>query len=162
MQGVQAVAIGLVQLVQLIQQADALGGVVAEHLADHIGTVHTVLIADVGAGQVAVAFLKAEHIAVCPALLFQLANLLTDKLESRQHIDCPQTIMGGNLFPHIHRHDGLNHDRVGGHLAVLDTLVANVIQQQHTCLVARQQLVLPCLVLDGDAHTVTVGVGGKQ
>ena len=60
-------------------------------------------------------------------------------------------------FPHIHRHDGLNHDRVGGHLAVLDTLVANVIQQQHTCLVARQQLVLPCLVLDGDAHTVTVG-----
>ena len=128
MQGVQAVAIGLVQLVQLIQQADALGGVVAEHLADHVSTVHAVLIADVGAGQVAVAFLKAEHIAVCPALLFQLANLLTDKLESRQHIDCPQTIMGGNLFPHIHRHDGLNHDRVGGHLAVFHTLAANIIQ----------------------------------
>ena len=33
--------------------------------------------ADVGAGQVAVAFLKAKHITVCLALLFQLADLLT-------------------------------------------------------------------------------------
>ena len=128
MQGVQAVAIGLVQLVQLIQQADALGGVVAEHLADHVSTVHSILVADVGAGQVAVAFLKAEHIAVCPALLFQLANLLTDKLESRQHIDCPQTIMGSDLLAHIHRHDGFDHNRVSGHLAVFHTLAANIIQ----------------------------------
>ena len=59
---------------QLVQQADALGGIVAEHLADHIRTVHAILIADVGAGQIAIAFLKAEHIAVGPALLFQLAD----------------------------------------------------------------------------------------
>ena len=35
-QGVQAVTVGLVQLFQLVQQADALGGIVAEHLADHV------------------------------------------------------------------------------------------------------------------------------
>ena len=161
-QGVQAVAIGLVQLVQLIQQADALGGVVAEHLADHVSTVHAVLIADVGAGQVAVAFLKAKYITVCLALLFQLADLLTDKLEAGQHIDSTQTIMGGDLFAHVHCDDGLDHDRVSRHLAVLYALAANVIQQQHTGLVAGQQLVLACLVLDGDAHAVTVRVGGKQ
>ena len=74
-QGVQAVAVGLVQLLQLVQQADALGGIVAEHLADHIGAVHAVLVADVGAGQIAIALLKAEHIAVGPALLFQLADI---------------------------------------------------------------------------------------
>ena len=70
--------------------------------------------------------------------------------------------MGGDLFAHVHRHDGLDHDRVGRHPAVLDALAANVVQQQHTGLVAGQQLVLPCLVLDGDAHTVAVGVGRQQ
>ena len=148
MQGIQAVAVGLVQLVQLIQQADTLGGIVAEHLADHISTIHTVLIADVGTGQVAIALLKAEHIAVCLALLFQLADLLTDELEAGQHIDGTQSI--------------INHDRVNRHLAVLHTLAADIIQQQHTRLVAGQQLVLPCLVLDSDAHTVTVGVSCQQ
>ena len=45
---------------------------------------------------------------------------------------------------------------------MLYALVANIVQQQHTRLVAGQQLVLPCLVLDGDAHTVAVGVGCQQ
>ena len=70
--------------------------------------------------------------------------------------------MGSNLFAHIHGNDCLYHNRVRRHLAVLYTLTANIIQQQHTRLVAGQQLVLPCLVLDGDTHTVTVGVGRQQ
>lgn len=145
-QRVQAVAVGLVQLLQLVQQADALGRIVAEHLADHIGTVYTVLIADVGAGQVTVAFLKAEHIAFCLALLFQLADLLTDELETGQHIDRAQAVMGSDLLAHIHSDDSLDHDRVSRHLAVLYTLAADIIQQQHTRLIAGQQLVppLPC------------------
>ena len=67
--------------------------------------------------------------------------------------------MGGDLLAHIHGDDRLDHDRVGRHLAVLYTLAANVIQQQHTGLVAGQQFVLSRLVLDGDAYTVTIGVG---
>ena len=70
--------------------------------------------------------------------------------------------MGSNLLAHIHSDDCLDHDRVSRHLAVFDTLAANIIQQQHTGLVAGQQLVLPCLVLDSNAHTVTVGVGSQQ
>ena len=70
--------------------------------------------------------------------------------------------MGSNLLAHIHGNDRLDHDRVGRHLTVLDALAANIIQQQHTGLIAGQQLVLPCLVLDGDTHTVTVGVGRQQ
>ena len=45
---------------------------------------------------------------------------------------------------------------------MLHTLAADIIQQQHTRLVAGQQLVLPCLILDSDAHTVTVGVSCQQ
>src|SRR5699024_11143137 len=74
-EGVQAVAVGLVQLIQLIQQANALDGVVAEHLADQVSAVDTVLIADVAAGQVAVALFETEDIAVSLALLLQQADL---------------------------------------------------------------------------------------
>ena len=70
--------------------------------------------------------------------------------------------MGSDLFAHIHSNDCLYHNRVRRHLAVLYTLTANIIQQQHTRLVAGQQLVLPCLVLDGNTHAVTVGVGRQQ
>lgn len=80
-ESVQAVAVGFVQLVQLVQQADALGGVVAEHLANQGGTVDAVLVPDIAAGQVAVALLKAENVVVGLALLFQQADLLPDKLE---------------------------------------------------------------------------------
>ena len=70
--------------------------------------------------------------------------------------------MGSDLLAHVHGDARLDHDRVGRHLAVLHTLAADIIQQQHTRLVAGQQLVLPCLVLDSDAHTVTVGVSCQQ
>ena len=69
--------------------------------------------------------------------------------------------MGSNPLTHIHGDDCLDRDRVNGHLAVPDALAADVIQQ-HTCLVARQQLVLPSLVLDADTHTVAVWVGCQQ
>ncbi len=67
MQRVQAVAIGLVQFIQLVQQADTLSRIIAEHFANHISTVYTVLVADVAASQVAITFLKTEYIAVCRA-----------------------------------------------------------------------------------------------
>ena len=45
---------------------------------------------------------------------------------------------------------------------MLYTLAANIIQQKHTRLVASQQLILSCLVLDGNAHTVTVWISRQQ
>ena len=77
----------------IIQQTDALGSIVAEHLANHVCAINAVLIADIRTGQIAIAFLKAKHIAVCLALLFQFADLLADKLKASQHIDGSQAIM---------------------------------------------------------------------
>ena len=162
MQSVQAVTICLIQFIQLVQQADALGGIVAEHLTDHIRPIHAILVTNVRAGQITIAFFEAEHITVCFPQLFQLANLLADELKAGQHVDSTQSVMGGNLLAHIHRHDSLDHDRVGRHLTVLDALTANVIQQQHTCLVAGQQLILPSPILDSNTHTVTIRVSCQQ
>ena len=63
-------------------------------------------------------------------LLFQFADLLTDKLKARQNIDRTQSIMLCDLLCHVHRYNGFDHNRICGHFMVLLTLVANIIQQQ--------------------------------
>ena len=49
-----------------------------------------------------IAFFTTEHITVCLPQLFQLADLLADKLKAGQHVDGTQSVMGGNLLAHIH------------------------------------------------------------
>lgn len=70
--------------------------------------------------------------------------------------------MSCDLLAHIHGDNGLDHDGVCRHLAVLDTLAADVVQQQHPRLVAGQKFILPCLVLHCNAHAVAVRVGRQQ
>lgn len=55
--------------------------------------------------------------------LFQLANLLADKLKAGQYVDGTQSVMGGNLLAHIHRHDSLDHDGVGRHPSLFRTII---------------------------------------
>ena len=71
---------------------------------------------------------------------------------------------GSDLLAHNHGDARLVLTATGsaGILPCFTSLAADIIQQQHTRLVAGQQLVLPCLVLDSDAHTVTVGVSCQQ
>ena len=59
-------------------------------------------------------------------------------------------------------HDGLAHDGILGHGALLDAARADVVQQQHANLVAGEQLIAAVLALDGDAHTVGIRVGGQH
>ena len=73
-----------------------------------------------------------------------------------------QLFQFANLLTHVHGNNVLDHDQVGRHLTVLHALATDVIQQQHTRLVASQQLVLSCLVLDGDTNTVTVRINSQQ
>ena len=70
--------------------------------------------------------------------------------------------MGGNLLTHVHRDNGLDHNGISRHLAMFHPLAANVVQQQHTGLVTRQQFIIPCFVLDGNTHTVAIRIGRQQ
>ena len=128
MQGIHAISISLKEFFQLIQQTDASGCIVAEHLADHVSSIYTVFIAHIRAGQITVALLKTKYIAVSLALLLQLADLLSNEFESSQHVNSTKTIMGCDLLSHIHGHDGLHHHRICRHLAMFLTLAANIIQ----------------------------------
>ena len=89
---------------------------------------HAIFVADIGAGQITIAFLKAKDITVGFLLLFQFADLLTDKLKARQNIDRTQSIMLCDLLCHVHRYNGFDHNRICGHFMVLLTLAANIIQ----------------------------------
>ena len=161
-QGVQAVAVLLVQLAQLFPEGDSPGGIIAEHFTDQEGSVHTVLVPDVAAGQIAVGFLKTENIGICLALLFQQANLLADVLKARKYVHRPHAVIGGDPLGQIHGDDGLDHHRVGRHFPVLFPLRADVVQQQQACFVAGQQGELPLVVLHGNAHPVAVRVSRQQ
>ena len=58
--------------------------------------------------------------------------------------------------------DGLAHDGVLGHRALLNAARADVVEQQNADLVAGEQLIAAVLALDGDADAVRVGVGGQH
>ena len=75
-----------------------MGLVIAEHFANHVRSIHTVLVAHVGTSQISIALFKAKHIAVCLALLLQSANLLTDELETGQNINGAYPVVTSNLF----------------------------------------------------------------
>ena len=162
MQGVQAIAVLCVQGVQSIQQADTLRLVIGEHFADQQRRIHRVLIAHIAAAQVAVAFLKAENIAVRAALLFKQTDLLADELEARQHVDSAYAAMGGDALSHIGGNDGFDHHWLGWHGMMGGAARADKIQQQHACLVAGQQHVFACGIAHGNACTVAVGIGSQQ
>ena len=70
--------------------------------------------------------------------------------------------MLGHLVGQRGGNDGLAHDGVLGHGPLLDTASADIIQQQHTHFVAGEQLIAAVLALDGNAHTVGIGVGGQH
>ena len=162
MQGVQAIAVLHVQGVQSIQQADTLRLVIGEHFADQQRRIYRVLIAHIAAAQVAVAFLKAENIAVRAALLFKQTDLFTDELEARQHVDGAHAVMGGDTLGHIGGNDGFDHHRLRWHGMMGGAARTDEIQQQHTCLVASQQHVFACGIAHGNACAVAVGIGSQQ
>ena len=123
---------------------------------------HGVLVAHVGAGQIAVALLKTENEAVHLTVGLQLGDLISDPLESGQHVAALHTIVGSHLVGQRGGNDGLAHDGILGHGPLLNTAGANVVQQQNTDFIAGEQLIAAVLALDGNAHTVGVGIGRQH
>ena len=151
-----------VQCVYSVQQAHALGGVVGGGLAGQHYGVDGVLVADVCAGQVAVAFLKAEDVAFGMALGLQEADLLTDELEAGQGTAQLHAVLFGDGGGHVGGHDGSHGHGVLGHCAIANAGAADVVKQQHTHLVAGDEPVAALAVRHGGTHAVAVRVGAEH
>ena len=161
MQLIAVIAEFLVQRVHRLRERHALRAVPCSHFAAEQRGVHRVLVADVRAGEIAIALLKAEEIALRLPRPFQLADLLADEFEARECAAQLNAVMRGDRVRHVGGNDGRHRHRTRGHRAVSAPPAAEVIEQQHAHLVAREQAVVPA-VGHRRAHAVAVGVGAKQ
>ena len=152
----------LVQCLDGVQQRFALSGVPSRCFTDKQRGIDSVLVADVCAGQVAVAFLKAEDIAVRVPLGFQLADLFTDELKAGQGAAQLHTVFFCHRRCHIGGNDGRYCHGVGGHRALRHTGAADVIQQNDAHLIAGNQAVAALAIRHGGAAAVAVRVGAQQ
>lgn len=130
-------------------------------LADEHGGDHGVLVADGGAGEVAVGLLEAhEEIALAP-LGLQHADLLADELEAGERAAQLETTGTCDVVCHGRGHDGGAGDLAGHVGAGPVRLGGEEVEQEQAHLVAGEQSVLACM-RDGDADAVGVRVGRQE
>ena len=160
-QGVAEVAELLVQCLDSVQQRFTLLGIPGGCLADEQSCVDGVLVADMRAGQVAIALLKAEDIAVSAALGLQLADLLTDEFEAGQGAAQLDAVLFCNRRCHIGGNDGRYRHGVSRHRTLCKAGTADVVED-NTHLVTGDEPVAALTVGHGGAAAVTVRVGAQQ
>ena len=158
---VEVVAVLLVQLLHGLVEVHALLGVVGGHLDAHLDGDDGVLVAGVGADEVAVGLLEAHEVAVLLALVLELVDLVADVLEAGQHAAHLKAVVAGQRVGHHGRDDRGDGDLGLGVLAALLGHLDEPVHQQDAHLVAGQQHVL-AVVRDGGAHAVGIGVGGDH
>ena len=114
------------------------------------------------AREIAVAFFKAEHEAFRVALPLEKTDLLADELEARERAAQFHAVFPRHGVGHIGRDDGRDGDGVFRHGAVLQPPPAEIVEQEHADLVAREQPVSARFVWDGYAAAVAVRVRADQ
>ena len=130
-------------------------------LADEHGGDHGVLVADGGAGEVAVGLLEAhEEIALAP-LGLQHADLLADELEAGERAAQLEAAGAGDVVCHGRGHDGGAGDLAGHVGAGPVRLGGEEVEQEQAHLVTGEQFILACM-RDGDADAVGVRVGRQE
>ena len=155
------VAVVGVNFVHHIAQTQPLQLVVGGHFANEHTGHHGVLIPGMGAGQIAVAFLKAHHKVVCTALGLQLRHHLADVLKSGEQILKGAAVAGGNGLGQIGGYKGLHRHAVLAQSAFLLSHFQQVIQQHSAHFVAAHQPYFAPLH-HRNAYPVAVRVGCQQ
>ena len=154
MERVEEVAVFLIKAIEHIQEAPAALAVVRGHVCDHQRAIDRVLVADIAAGEVAIAFLEAEDVPIRFPVLLKKPDLLSDILEAGEDLAHLYAIALSDTRGHIRRdyrlysHWGLWHD------PKLLAPSGNPIQEEHSSLVSRQEGVIARLVRDRDADPV--------
>ena len=157
----QIVAVGLENLLHHVAQGFALGAVVGGGLGNQQGGVHTVLVPHKGAGQEAVAFLKAKKEGMAPFIL-KLLDLFADELEARQCVEQIHTIGSADGPGQLGGDDALHRRAVRRQRAQLLLAAENIVEHQAADLVAGQQTEAAVLFPHGHAQTVAVRVGAED
>ena len=157
----QVVAVALEDLGHHVAQRLALGAVIARSLGDEQRGVDAVLVAHKGAGEIAIAFLKAEEEGMAAGIL-ELLNLFADKLEARQRVEQRHAEVLADGARQLGGHDALDHGAVGRQLALRLFAAEDVVEHQAADLIAGQQAEAAVLLAHRHAQTVAVRVGAED
>ena len=152
----------LIQVFSCLHHGNALCAVISSHFTDEHGCNNGILIPNVRASQITIAFFKAKDIAVFFALFFQETNLFADELEARQNFNQFYTISLADCFYNVSGNDGLYCNRMLRHRALLNTLFADIFQQHCTNFITGEQCISALSIRNGDANTVSVWVSCQQ
>ena len=152
---------GAIEGVRIVGQVHAVllgigGGLADQHRGDH-----GVLVAGIGALEIAAALLKAEDELVLVVRGLQAEDLAADILEAGQHVLRRDVVGGGNRIGQGRGDDGLDDLGVLRQIAALGTGAQDVIQQDAAELVAAE-LAEAALDGNGDRGAVGVGVGAHD
>ena len=158
---VPVVAVFLIQTVDRVAEIHTLLRVVGGSLHDEKRRVDCVLVAYMCAGKVAVALLEAENVPGFFSRRLEVSDLLADELKAREDAPELHTVALGHRVDHICRNDRRHSHRSFGHMAVCDTALADIVQQDHTHLVAGNEPVAALVVGNGRTAAVAVRVGAK-
>ena len=113
------------------------------------------------AGKVAVALLEAENVPGFFSRRLEVPDLLADELKSREDAPELHAVSLGHRVDHIRRNDRRHGYGLFGHVTVRDAALADIIEQDHTHLVAGNEPVAALVVGNGRAAAVAVRVGAK-
>ena len=155
------VAILLVQLQQGVVQGHTLTGIPGSHLGQAHRGGHRVLVPDIVPQHIAVGLLVGkDHLALSRPL--QLVLLLRQELKAGEGVVALKAVDLGHLPGHLGSDDGLQGHGFFRHLPGAVLGPNEVVQQQHTGLVAGEHPILPIARADHDAHPVGVRVGTQD
>ena len=150
-----------VQVAHRVREVFPLQLVTLRHLADEQARVYGVLVAHVVAREVSVALLEAEDEAVGLPRVREFGDDVADVLEAGQTTAQLKAVFNSERIDHRARHDRGDGHFLGKVLVAFGSHAADVIEQQHAHLVAREQKVV-LTIFHGNAHAVGVGVGREQ
>ena len=112
-------------------------------------------------GKVSIALFKSKNIPLCLALGFQNSNLLADELKPGQCAPQLHSVLLSHRGGHIRGNNGRYSHRILRHGPLLVSAAADIVQQQHTHLIAGHQLILSACG-NRNSHPVAVRVRSQQ
>ena len=110
------------------------------------------------AGQIAVAFLKAQQEAAFLALFLKHGDLLTDILKSGQDVHHLDAVALCNHISQWCGYNGFNCNRFLWHGSMCNTLFCNIVKHQHTDLISSWKHILSMMIYR-NTNAVCVWVG---
>ena len=155
---VEITAILAVDFLQTLFDAGAISSVVGSHFTNQHGGYNSVLVPDIGACQIAIAFLKAKDKPILLMVFLQVENLVTNPLEAGENTAQLYIVMLGNGLGQWGGYQRHNSNRILWHSALFNTASTDIIKEQGAHFVTSYQFIGAVRTLHGNTYPVCIRI----